>query len=216
MTIEGAPGAATGFGAIVPAGGRGSRLGGRDKAALTLGARTTLDLVLGALGMCDPVVVVGPADLQVPAGVLLTREDPPFGGPAAAVAAGSSAMRAAGVTPGWSLLVACDLPGASGAVGEIVEAASAVADDVDAVFATDVSGRPQWLLCAVRTAALTRAVDGLGPGGASGRSMRTLLGDLAHRTIGVPDVGTDDIDTPEDLERWRRRMAQAQPGSTRI
>lgn len=197
------------FGAIVPAGGRGSRLGGRDKARLDLGGHTALEMVLDALGICDPVVVVGPGDLEVPPGVLLTREEPPFGGPAAAVAAGLSAMRGTGVTPGWTLLVACDLPGAAEAVSYLIDEARDTSENTDAVFATDGGNRPQWLLCAVRTAALARAVEGLGPEGATDRSMRSLLGDLAHRTIGVPEVGTDDIDTPEDLERWRSRMTQA-------
>ena len=54
------------------------------------------------------MVVVGDAD--VPSGVLRTREDPPFGGPVAALDAGLAALgRAHGQAP-WTLVLAADLP----------------------------------------------------------------------------------------------------------
>ena len=74
------------FDAIVLAGGRGSRLGGVSKPGVTVGGRRLLDIALAAVASARQVVVVG--DLPVPDGVRLTREDPPFGGPVAGVAAG--------------------------------------------------------------------------------------------------------------------------------
>jgi len=75
------------LGAIVLAGGSGTRLGGVRKPELRVGGVRLLDRVLSALVAADPVVVVGPEDLAVPDGVRLTRETPPGGGPVAAIAA---------------------------------------------------------------------------------------------------------------------------------
>ena len=72
--------------AVILAGGQGRRLGGRDKPALLVGGRTLLDRALDAVSGV-PVVVVGPPR-ALPAGVFRVAEDPPGGGPAAAVAAG--------------------------------------------------------------------------------------------------------------------------------
>lgn len=143
------------FDAIILAGGRGSRLGGVDKGALTIGGRSLLDGVLEATLAADQVVVVG--DGPVPRGVLLTREDPVFGGPAAAVVAGLRALRmpsaplgsvgsgapiAAGEvarrgSPARSstaqlvLVLACDLPEAQAGVELLLEVATRTGRDVD-------------------------------------------------------------------------------------
>src|SRR5699024_3826678 len=95
-------------GAIVLAGGRGSRLGGVDKAALVVGGSALLDTALAATEGCAPRVVVGPADRAVPDDVLRTREDPVLSGPASAVAAGMAAVAATGTDPDWVVLLACD------------------------------------------------------------------------------------------------------------
>jgi CTP:molybdopterin cytidylyltransferase MocA len=95
--------------AIVLAGGRSSRLFGVPKSALLWRGSTllqnTVDAVLDA--GARRVVVVGPgasvadgaagglADGDGPAArIMFAREDPPFGGPAAAIAAGLSALGA--------------------------------------------------------------------------------------------------------------------------
>ncbi|XVV06848.1 molybdenum cofactor guanylyltransferase [Actinosynnema sp. CA-248983] len=63
--------------AVVLAGGRGSRLGGVDKAAVEVGGRTLLDHALDAVRGARRTVVVGP-EKPVP-GVVWTREEPPGG-----------------------------------------------------------------------------------------------------------------------------------------
>ncbi|APU14361.1 MULTISPECIES: NTP transferase domain-containing protein [Actinoalloteichus] len=73
--------------AVVLAGGGGRRLGGVHKPALTAGGRTLLDRVLHALRGVRPVVVVGPT-ISTEVEVHWTREEPPLGGPVAALAAG--------------------------------------------------------------------------------------------------------------------------------
>ncbi|MBS1848404.1 MAG: NTP transferase domain-containing protein, partial [Actinobacteria bacterium] len=143
--------------AIVLAGGRGSRLGGMSKADLVVGGRRLLDGVLDALRECAPCVVVGPLDTTVSAGVLLTREDPPFSGPAAAVAAGWSVLASFDPQPGWVVLLSCDLPGAADVVGPLIAAASGARGDVDAISAergAPDGGHREWLVSIVRTRAL--------------------------------------------------------------
>lgn len=125
--------------AVILAGGRGSRLGGVRKADLVVGGRRLLDVVLDACAGCAPVVVVGEADLVVPPGVLRTREDPPFSGPASGLAAGLAAARTAaegsGTMPGWVLCLGCDQPGAPGVVPALIEAAVTAPPEVDAISA---------------------------------------------------------------------------------
>ena len=73
---------------------------GADKLALPLGASTVLGELLRRVPPNVPVAVVGPhRPLPRSAGpqrVVLVREEPPGGGPAAAVAAGLDALAAAG------------------------------------------------------------------------------------------------------------------------
>jgi len=81
-------------------------MGGVDKTALPVGGRSMRDRVLAAVADATPLVLVGPADV-VPAGVRVTREDPPGGGPVAATAAGLALL-----DPDTAVvaLLAADLP----------------------------------------------------------------------------------------------------------
>jgi molybdopterin-guanine dinucleotide biosynthesis protein A len=79
---------------VVLAGG-GSRRLGRDKLAADLGNRTVLGALLEDLRSAAPdaqVVLVGPPERSTPGG-LVVQEDPPGGGPVAALAAGLAAGR---------------------------------------------------------------------------------------------------------------------------
>ncbi|MFE3016873.1 DUF6457 domain-containing protein [Streptomyces sp. NPDC059256] len=75
------------FDAIVLAGGRAQRLGGVDKPGLSVGGRTLLDRVLAACrGARRTVVVGGRRGTERP--VVWAQENPPGGGPVAALDAG--------------------------------------------------------------------------------------------------------------------------------
>jgi len=63
------------FDAVVLAGGRASRLGGVDKAAVLVADRALLDRVLDAAANARWTVIVGPPELTR-AGVLTVLEDP--------------------------------------------------------------------------------------------------------------------------------------------
>src|SRR3954451_21606618 len=81
------------YDAVVLAGGSGRRLGGVDKPALRVGSTSLLDRVLGAVPDASSVVVVGPSR-ATSRPVTWVREDPPGGGPVAALAAGLPLMTA--------------------------------------------------------------------------------------------------------------------------
>ncbi|RLK52923.1 molybdenum cofactor guanylyltransferase [Microbacterium telephonicum] len=188
-------------GAILLAGGRGSRMDGADKPGIDLGGGTLLQRAREAVSGCFPVVAVGePTDAVT--GVIWTREDPPFTGPAAAVVAALAATDPAG-DPEWTYVLACDLPGVAAAVTRLENDVPLFPADTEGVCLGTGSSRPQWLIGAYRTAALRRAAAAL-PDAGRDAAMRTLLDDLAVAVIAAPDDETADIDTWDDLARARR------------
>lgn len=182
----------TDFDAVVLAGGRGSRLGGLPKPTLTLAGRRLVDIALAAAAGARRRVVVG--DVDVPAGVLVTREDPPFGGPVAGLAAGMAVLDQAA---GWTLVLAADLPGAEAAVARLLAAPAA---ELDGVCLRDHDGRLQWLLGCYRSQALRDRLADRGDPPLT--AMWRLLAPL--RLSGVDPAGAvlDDIDTVADADRW--------------
>ncbi|MER7273715.1 NTP transferase domain-containing protein [Dactylosporangium sp. NPDC000244] len=182
--------------AVILAGGRASRLHGRDKPMIAVGGVPMLTRVVGAAveAGAAPVVVVGPDRDETPAGVRVVREEPAGGGPVAAAAAGMAAIEPVGVVA----LLASDLPYMSAPALLVLMDALGNADG--ALF-VDEHGRRQ-LLCGVwNRTALRGAIDAFGDTG--GGSLRRLVRDLD-----VVEVRWDgekapyvDCDTEEDLRR---------------
>ncbi|CCH30410.1 NTP transferase domain-containing protein [Actinosynnema sp. NPDC047251] len=168
--------------AVILAGGRGSRLGGVDKATVRVGDRTLLEHALDAVRGAGRVVVVGP-EKDVP-GVLWTREDPPGGGPAAGVAAGLRHVRADVV-----VVLAVDQPGVTSSTVERLLAAGAPA------VLVDEGGRSQWLAGVWSTGVLRAAL----PDDPRGASMRSVLAPLAPALVAALPGEARDVDTPADL-----------------
>ncbi|USQ77929.1 molybdenum cofactor guanylyltransferase [Ornithinimicrobium cryptoxanthini] len=185
---------------IVLAGGRGSRLGGMDKAALEVAGRRLLDRVLDSAAAARRVVVVGPVAVVEP--VLQTVEEPPGGGPVAGIAAGMMTLGALPGTVAWTLVLAVDQPQAAAAVPDLLEAAAHAGSHVEMVCPQDTTGHPQWLLAAYRTTALVSALDRVGTG--HGTSVRRLVADLSWAPASAAHVG--DIDTWEDHAAWQARL----------
>lgn len=179
--------------AILLAGGRASRLGGVDKPLLEIGGRTLLARAVDAAAACAPIVVVGPQRAGVD-GVVWVREDPPFGGPVAAVAAALPHVDAESV-----LVLATDLPRVEEAVPVLAEAA-ALLPPGDGVCLADESGRPQWLIGRYRTRALRERAERLPVAGAS---FRDLVAELAISVVRAHEGVVGDVDTWQDLERAR-------------
>ncbi|WP_239653568.1 molybdenum cofactor guanylyltransferase [Rothia mucilaginosa] len=118
--------------AVIVAGGQSSRLGHVPKASLSDGTSTLLDCALQAVRQASPRVVVGPDTLPVPSDVLLTREDPPFSGPAAAIHAGLERVAAqcedsSTPAPKWCLILGVDTPRIAPAV-QLLMRTAAVSD----------------------------------------------------------------------------------------
>jgi len=200
------------YAAIVLAGGAGRRLGGVAKPLLQVGGRSMLDRVLDAVADADPRVVVGPDSLIVPPGVRRVSEQPPGGGPVAALVAGLSTVDGAARLstvdgarpgPGTVAVLAADLPFLTPqAIIELRRQST-----VDGAVYVDTEGRRQ-LLCGVwRTAALRRRLTQIPQH--HGAALRDLLAGLdvaevVHQTGGPPPWY--DCDSPEELdraERWR-------------
>ncbi|MCW2683038.1 MAG: hypothetical protein JWP33_951 [Blastococcus sp.] len=181
--------------AVVLAGGKAARLGGQAKPQLVVGGRPMLDTVLDAVADATSRVVVGPPQ-AVPAGVVLVREQPPGGGPVAALRAGL-----AEVSTDVVLLLAGDLPFLTAAlVQELRRRLTG-----DGILVVDDTGRDQLLVGAWRTTALRAAVaDTSGP-----TSLRRVFAPLAVRRLrpivppGAPPPWMD-CDTPADLARARQ------------
>lgn len=196
----------SGFGAIVLAGGAGRRLGGVDKPALPVGGRSMLDRVLDAVSTAHPRVVVGRVG-AVPDDVIVTIEDPPGGGPVAAIAAGLTALAGAADRVA---VIAADLPFLTGAALTSLET-DVNFGEVDGVVYVDEDGRRQ-LLCGIwRVGELSGAVNRLAARrDVAGASMRELLDGLNVGESRWIDSGPPpwfDCDTDEDLrraEKWAR------------
>jgi len=206
-SADGTDADAPSLGAIVLAGGRGTRLGGIDKAAVELAGERLVDRVVAAARACgaDPVVVVGP-NRPAPPGVVVVREDPPFAGPLAALAAGldalSSAARSETATPPWTLLLSCDLVDPDGVCRALTAALRADPDpELDGLLLRDPEGREQWLAGAYRVAALRGGIGAAAP--LAARPLRLAFADARLRHLAAPAELTADIDTPADLERAR-------------
>lgn len=210
--------------AVILMGGRAERLGGGVKGDLRVGGRTLLERVVDAAASAAAreIVVVGEAGRSVlPPEVRVVREEPPFSGPAAAIAAG---LRALGSDAEAVLLLAGDQPFAAEAIpvllaalplplasegdsrdgtpnipGSVAETDFSRGAALDGVRAIDADGRAQHLLCLVRLPALAAAVDALAAAGPlEGASMRQLLAPLKLADIRVPVGATMDVDTWAD------------------
>jgi molybdopterin-guanine dinucleotide biosynthesis protein A len=181
---------------LVLAGGRGSRLGNDDKAAITIGGRSALDHLLSSLPDRVPVVVAGP-ELPTVRPVDFRRERPIHGGPVAGIASGLQAVG----TP-VTVLLGVDMPWAGRLVQRLI--AEFVTCDGAALVPVDGSGFRQPLCAVVRTEAMRSALRELGD--PAGRSLRELMShlDVRERRLEAAEMRwVDDIDSPEDLRRAR-------------
>ncbi|PPF75208.1 hypothetical protein C5B99_11605 [Pseudoclavibacter sp. Z016] len=221
------------------AGGRGSRLGGVSKGDLEVGGRRLIDVALGAAhdAGASRTIVVGAVDVQAPAELI--REEPPFGGPAAGLAAALPSVSAP-----WLLLLACDLPRAPALVELLIEASGrgpeasdgatdgeadtdgegsppAPAEEAasahgapvggpDGFVVVDRDGRPQWLAGIYRTTALKRALEhAAAASGAHALALRHVLEPLALTRVPDRRGASADIDTPEQLAAARADAVDA-------
>ncbi|MEW1807413.1 NTP transferase domain-containing protein [Pseudarthrobacter sp. NPDC080039] len=208
------------FDALVLAGGRSSRLGGVPKQSLVFRGQTLLERAVAASAGARRTVVVGGIDFlrasdstEAPlappswaSGLLTCREEPPFAGPAAAIAAGLATLADNAEPAPHTLVLACDMPLAAGAVSALRDALADCPDPALAggaagrgVMARDEGGRVQPLAAFYSTEELNRACRELAARKALvNASVRALLASLDVQLVTVPAGSTSDVDTWED------------------
>lgn len=217
MTVDGP------LAVVVLAGGQSSRFGS-DKLQADLGdGRTLLVHALAALPASALVAVVGP-ERPLDRTAVFLREDPPGGGPAAALIAGLTWAIETGAA------VIATLPGDAPNGGQAVEALTAAlsltpspagaaptlrrtdptrkprvapAEPLVAI-AVDNSGRDQVLQLALNPAGARELIVAAGAGRGAGESVRRLLQAAAVDFVRVPVAQklTADIDTVAQLRAF--------------
>lgn len=213
---------------LILAGGEARRLGGADKPMVEIGGRTLLDRVIEAVQIeaaqdasrsdanadelasanaapqLPPVsvIVVGP-ERPTRHAVKWVREDPPGGGPVAAIAAGLAACHAEYVG-----VFAADLPFLNAATVHSLWTTLANSDEHDGAVAVDENGREQWLAAVYRRDALLAKIADQGPDNVRGLPLRRLVEDL--RLLRVVPTGQTvlDVDTWEDVAAVRQMINQ--------
>ncbi|MFJ5260715.1 NTP transferase domain-containing protein [Streptomyces sp. NPDC088387] len=190
------------YDAVVLAGGAARRLGGADKPGVRVGGRALLDRVLAACA--DAITTVVVADPRPTArAVGWAREDPPGGGPLAALGAGLRHT-----TADRLVVLSADLPFLQEAT--VRRLLAALRDGTfDGVLLTDPDGRDQPLVAAYRAAALRRALARIADeqGGLTGLPLRRLTAALNLTRISDP-VASFDCDTWDDIATARARIRE--------
>ncbi|HPU13861.1 MAG TPA: NTP transferase domain-containing protein [Aeromicrobium sp.] len=178
--------------AILLAGGRAQRMGGRDKMLLQVRGQSLLQHAVASVASASQVAIVGPARaVKLDREVIWTREEPQFSGPAAAIAAGFDALN---LGRGDEVVI---LP------TDLVNPAELVAALLGAeanCVATDPAGFRQWACCrlvAEDLAAAIAQVDDL-----ANASIRQLLNPIDLTEIQVSGRVCTDLDTEEDAKEY--------------
>ena len=166
-----------------------------------------LDRALASLPEQFGVVVVGSVR-QVARPAIFTSEDPPGGGPAAAMIAGL--RRALAESADVIVVLPADAPLGGQAASTLL---SRLEGDptAEAVVGVDAHGREQPLQLALRPAAAEALVTAAGPAGAAGVSARRLLDALRPGLVSHELATAElwDIDTADQLLAWRLRSSAA-------
>lgn len=192
--------------AIVLAGGAAKRLGGIDKPAVSVGGRALLDRVLGACGDAARTVVVG-GRRPTARPVRWAREEPPGGGPVAALDAGVRQVDADTV-----LVLSADLPFLTRQTTHRLLDVLAADAAREGALLTDADGRDQPLVAAYRTEPLRREIALLATeyGSLAGLPLRLLTSelDLARVAADTDPLASFDCDTWEDISTARARIRE--------
>ena len=185
------------FAAVILAGGTGARLGGADKASLDLGGRSLLRHAVDAAAAATRIVVVGdPVEppLLATTPVHFVREEPAYGGPAAALLTGIGLLPSDAVTV---VVLAVDMPLVTAAtVTRLLDAAR----ESHGAALVDPAGRRQ-LAMALDLARLREVAPP--PGTWHGLPLRRLL--AALDLVAVEPLGEEgrDVDVWSDLHDLR-------------
>ena len=170
------------FDALILCGGRGRRLNGADKAVLVVSQRSLLDRAVDAVMSASTTIAVGPRH-ETTREVVWTIEDPPGGGPVAAIAAGLDLVGEDVV-----VILGVDFP----FVEELHVHRLLERIDGDGAIVADATGRHQFLVGAYRASALRRALMGKEP---RDMAVKEVVDDLDL-------VVMDDLRVAQDCDTW--------------
>lgn len=178
--------------------GGASRRMGADKATTVVDGVRLADRAARVLAaVCDPVIEVGPGVTSLRA----CREEPPGGGPVAAVLAGRAALGESAEPE--IVVLGCDLPGVDAAIVQLI------ADWPGAPTAVPVEAGRLQLVCARYGADALDAARAAVGDATRAPSLHSLIDAVAFDTIEEaawravsPTATFADIDTRADLERW--------------
>ena len=190
--------------AVVLAGGESRRFGG-DKLAADLHGLSLLERAVTELPSDARLIIVGP-EREIGRPAASAREEPPGGGPAAAMIAG---LRLAVSSDADAIVV---LPGDAPAAGRAAMTLLSVlrSSGASAVLAVDGSGRAQPLQLALRPPAANALIAAAGDLAGAGQSARQLVDRLSPPPRRVPVAPCHfDIDTPDQLLAWQLRDSGA-------
>lgn len=173
---------------IILAGGRGSRMGGLDKAQVCVDGRRLIDVLLDTLPHPARVAVVTSRPISLRPGVTVVAEDPPFSGPVAAINAGCLAL--ASNASEYTGVLAVDAP-ASASLLPVLLASLSRSPEASVAL---VEGEP---LCAVwRSSSLQRELAALPT--VDNRAAKSLFYNVPVEII--PGNGQEkDYDTLDEL-----------------
>lgn len=177
-------------GVIILAGGKGRRMGGVDKASITVHGERLIDRQLRQLPYGTPTVVVSPYPLGMPQ----LCERPAFGGPVAGIAVGYEALKyAPGVT--HIAVLSVDAPDSPLALPDLHAALGRAP-----VVVTSQAGRVQPICALWKKESLGHALERIGePRNQPAMRLVRAAGPFAV----TPSRGFDqDLDTQKDVERF--------------
>ncbi len=178
--------------AMILTGGSSSRFGSNKSQAI-LGSRSLIENLLTGLPTEIEIVIVGPKVQDASRSVLYAREEPPGGGPVAAIHAGLKLIESEFVA-----IIATDMPFAHQIWGDLIANLPVIHD---ATIPLDSAGVRQTLCALYRADSLRQAFVEIGE--VHGQSMRNLTRLLSVRELHVqPDRQRHliDIDTHSDLQ----------------
>lgn len=198
--------------AVVVAGGASRRLNHVPKASLSDGTNTLLGCALEAVAAASPRVVVGPESLPLPSGVLRTREDPPFSGPAAAIHAGLECIaadceRSQAPLPSWCLILGVDTPRIAPAVQQLLtaargaeQAATATPSPTDSEASAGFWGVSEGIYQPLVGIYRFEAIRSVFSTGTTDASVRSFLRRLNPVSVQMSAADTADVDTWEQAQ----------------
>jgi molybdopterin-guanine dinucleotide biosynthesis protein A len=187
---------------VILVGGGGHRLGGIAKSELVVAGRSLLVRAIDTMAGAARIIVVGAtvgSDLELATNVRLTSEQPPGGGPVAALEAGLGLVEAP-----VTAVLAVDMPLVTPSTIDELVAECATSE---AAMLVDADGLRQPLAAAYRTAVLRAAIARQHQ--PAGSAMRDLIRGLAVTEISTHPGETLDCDTWDDVARVRRILEES-------